>query len=150
MNQLANAKAIAAVIALLLAGAGLWYLYHSGYEAGKDEVQIAWDKDKLARDQAQQLALADYANKLKLAETQHDQDQAVIDKLHDDAGRVRIHLPACPGNAQARADPHGATGPLPDRVDQLFADFQERVGGLIARCDQLNIDARRMNKELGY
>lgn len=139
-------KLIAGVILLALAGFGLWYLRHEGYEEGKTEVTAEWKADQLMLAEAQKLALISYAEKINQAEVQHDQDQALIDRLHNDAGRVRIHLPACPANAAVTGPgQNGTAGVLSNRVDQRFAEFQARVGSLIARCDQLNIDAIRAN-----
>lgn len=139
-------KACLSLALAALVGFGLWYLHRDGYEAGKNEVQVQWDADKIKRDEAQRDALIAYADKLKQAEVQHDQDQAVIDKLHDDAGRVRIHLPTC-STANSGPGEDGKAGVLSARVDAVFADFQDRVGGIIRRCDQLNIDAIRENGE---
>lgn len=139
-------KLIVAVILLAFAGLGLWYLYHCGYLAGEDEIQVKWDADKVRRDEAQKDALITYANQLRDKEIQHDKDQAVINQLADDARRVRIHLPVCPDNtASAAAGQNGEAGLLSGRMDQLFAEFQTKVGSLIARCDQMNIDAIRAN-----
>ncbi len=141
----AQFRLIAAAILLALAGAGLWYLHHDGYEAGRTEVEAAWESDKLKQARAQQAALIAYAEKIRQAEDQHDQDQNTIDSLAADARRLRIHLPACPG-AQGGPDQNGAAGAFSAGVDQRFREFQERVGSLVARCDQLNIDAIRVNK----
>jgi len=145
MMPLAQLRLIGAGVLVVLVGFGLWYLYHSGYEAGKNEVQTEWYAEREHIAEQQKAALIAYADKLKQAEEQHDQDQVTIDDLHDAADRVRIHLPACPGNAVSGANSGGAAGLLPNRVDQLFAEFQTRVDGLIRRCDQLNIDAIRAN-----
>lgn len=141
-----NPKLIAGVVTAVLLGIGLWYLYHSGYNAGRNEVQVKWDADKIKRDEAQKEALLAYANRINQAEVQHDKDQAVIDKLHDDASGVRIHLPTCPDPSK---DQNGKTGVLSGRVDQVFADFTARTGRLIQECDQLNVDAIRLNSNLG-
>lgn len=139
-------KVVGYVLLLACAGMGLWYLYHSGRQAGREEVQVQWDADKIQRDVQQKKALIAYANRISLAEVQHDQDQALINQLHDAVGRLRIQLPACPGGAAASgADPDGKSGVLPNRVDESFARLQERAGRLFARCDQLNIDAIRAN-----
>lgn len=131
----------------LLAGMayGLWSLYHAGYQAGANEIQIRWDADKLRREDAQRAGLLAYAAKINQAQEQHDHDQATIDTLADTARRLRIHLPACGARAAASAGPNGAAGLFPAGVDQGFAEFQARIGGLIRRCDQLNIDAIRAN-----
>ena len=124
---------------------GLWSLYHAGYRAGADDVQVKWDADNIRREEAQRAGLLAYAAKINQAQEQHDHDQATIDTLADTARRLRIHLPACAGRAAASAGPDGAAGLFPAGVDQGFAEFQARVGGLIRRCDQLNIDAIRAN-----
>ena len=146
MTPLAQARLVVAIAAVALLGVGLWYLRHSGYEAGKNEVQVQWDTDRIKRGEAQKDALVAYANRISQAEVQHDNDQALINRLHDAAGGVRIHLPACPSvTAASDADQDRAAGVFQPGVDQRFAEFQERVGGLIRRCDQLNIDAIRAN-----
>ncbi len=134
------------LLLLLLLALGLWRLYHGGYQAGRAEVQAQWDAERIRRDEAERDALLAYADQVKHAQEQHDHDQTTIDTLADDARRVRIHLPACPG-AAARPGPgaDGAAGVFSAGVDQRFAEFQQRVGGLIRRCDQLNIDAMRAN-----
>lgn len=136
----------AGLLLLAALGFGLWYLHHDGYEAGRNEILARWNADKRDQAVAQKAALAAYAQQLTLAEAQHDKDQALIDHLHTAAGRVRIHLPACPGHAAATAaHPDGTGGLFPASVDRSFAAFQDEVSGIIARCDQLNIDARRAN-----
>ena len=87
-------------------------------------------------------ALVKYTEKLKQAGEQHDQDQATINRLADNARRVRIHIPTCP---DATTDQGGEAGILSGRVDELFAELQSRTSALIFRCDQLNIDAIRAN-----
>jgi hypothetical protein len=145
------AKLIGGFVLTALIGFGLWYLYHTGYQAGKNETQVQWDADKIKRDEAQKQALIAYANRTKQAEDQHDADQATIDRLAAIAVSLRIHMPACPGvSASAIQDPNGTSGILQSRVDRQFAEFKGRIDRLVARCDQLNIDAQEVNKALGY
>ena len=89
-------------------------------------------------------ALIKYTEKLKQAGEQHDQDQSTIDRLAADARRVRIHVPTCPSTA---AGQDGSAGVFQQRVDEEFGKFRTRVGELVQRCDQLNIDAIRANSE---
>lgn len=145
MTPLAQAKLVGCIVLLALIGAGLWYLHHDGYEAGKTEVQAAWEAEKLKAGEAQKAALLAYAERIQQAEVQHDQDQNTIDSLAAGARRLHIHLPACPESG-AGDDKNGAAGALSAGMDQRFAEFQERVGSLVTRCDQLNIDAIRVNK----
>ncbi len=142
-----SALKAAGVLGLLaLVALGLWRLYQGGYQAGRAEAQAQWEAEGIRRDEAQRDALLAYADTVKQAQEQHDHDQAAIDTLADDARRVRIHLPACASAAAgARAGANGSAGIFPAGVDQRFAEFQERVGSLIRRCDQLNIDATRAN-----
>lgn len=131
-----NPRDILALIVSLIAAIGLtWY---EGYAAGSDKVRAQWYAER------QQLT-AGYAAKLKQAEEQHDNDQALIDRLHDDAGRVRVHLPACPAAAATAGNPDLPAGAFSARVDDDFARLQQRAGELFRDCDQLNIDARRAN-----
>ena len=143
MTPLAQFRLVGCAVLLALIGAGFWYLHHDGYQAGKTEVQPAWEAEKLQQACAQKAALLAYAEKIQQAEDQHDQDQNTIDRLAADARRVRIHLPACPTTGP---DQNGAAGAFSAGVDRRFAEFQERVGSLVTRCDQLNIDAIRVNK----
>lgn len=133
------AGAVATVVAVAY---GLWAVYHAGYKAGANEIQTRWDADKISRAAAERNALLAYAAKINQAQEQHDHDQDTIDTLADHARRVRIHLPAC---TSTDAGAHRATGLFSADVDQDFAAFQESLGQLIRRCDQLNIDAIRAN-----
>ena len=139
------ARALGALGLVLVIGLGLWRLYHSGYQAGRAEVQAQWDADRIRRDAVQRGALLAWAARLKHAQEQHDHDQVTIDRLAADARRVHIHLPAGCDTAASADDPHRAAGLLSNRVDQSFARLQARAGGLFSRCDQLNIDAIRAN-----
>ena len=78
-------------------------------------------------------------------EIEHDTNQGIIDSLSVAArGRVRIIFPKC---ADAKnSNKNGEARAFPDRVDESFGRFQERVGDVMKRCDQLNIDAIRANK----
>lgn len=146
MTPAVQARLIGGILFAILVGIGLWRLHHDGYEEGRAEVQVQWDVDKIQRDEVEKQALVAYANRISQAEVQHDQDQALINQLHDAADSVHIHLPTCPGNAAAGgADSNGKIGVFSDRVDESFARLQERTSRLFARCDQLNIDAIRAN-----
>jgi hypothetical protein len=140
-----QAKLAAALIGILALLGGIWYVYHLGYEAGGDQVRTQWYDERTRIAQEQEAALKAYADAYTKAEEKHDADQITINNLAATADRVRIHLPTCPGNGASAKNQDGSAGVFSDRVDQLFADFQTRVGGLVARCDQLNIDAIRAN-----
>lgn len=138
-------RALGALGIIVLVGLGLWRLYHSGCEAGRAEVRAQWNAETIRRDEAQRDALLAYAARVKQAQEQHDHDQIAIDTLAGDARRLRIQLPACGDGPAARPGENGAARVFPAGVDQRLAEFQARVGGLIRRCDQLNIDAIRAN-----
>lgn len=144
----AQIRLIGAALLLALLALGQWYWLHSEYRAGQQDVQVRWDADKISRDEAQKTALLAYANRITQAQEQHDHDQAAIDDLSQRARGMRLHLPACGDTAAAGADPDGGSRLLSKRVDEGFGRLQDRAGQLLARCDQLNIDARRLNGEL--
>jgi len=85
-----------------------------------------------------------YAERIKKGEEQHDEDQAVINNLAADNKRLRVHIPRCP----TIGDQGGESGLFSARVDEEFGKLQSRAGELFQRCDQLNIDAIRMNSVL--
>lgn len=118
----------------------------------KEQAAAQAAQNKLVQDWAANMAAA--TTRMTTAETQHDKDQAAIDNLRADAGRVRIHIPVCQPagtatDAKTSADTDGRAGTLSSRVDAAFAGFQAGVAELIYRCDRLNIDARRLNAAIG-
>jgi len=138
-------------LASVLAVFALFYgAYHYGRHVQALEDSTARDKDVQAQLVANQAIELAYTNKLQTAGVQHDTDQTTIDNLHSAAGRVRIHIPTCSvsGDTQTIASTDGSAGVLPDRVDAAFANLQSGVDELTKRCDQLNIDAIRINAEV--
>ena len=91
--------------------------------------------------ESQRNGLLAYAERIKQGVEQNDKDRAVIDKLHNDVERLRntVHIPTC------TQDTNEAGRLLSVEVDRLFGEFQERIGGLVQECDQLNADAIRAN-----
>ena len=91
--------------------------------------------------ESQRNGLLAYAERIKQGVEQNDKDRAVIDKLHNDVERLRntIHIPTCTQGTNE------AGRLLSVEVDRLFGEFQERIGGLVQECDQLNADAIRAN-----
>jgi hypothetical protein len=128
---------------------GLAFLLYQAEQYGERKVTAKWNEDKLLRSDEARAGLIAYANKITEGDTQHAKDQIAINNLRDAAGRVRVEFPAavCPA-AQAGDSTHGAAGVLPNRVDKEFAVLQERVGEIIQRCDQLNIDTINLNAAL--
>lgn len=98
----------------------------------------------LVRDRQELKLMAVYVEKVKQSEEQHDKDQATINRLATGSRRVRVVFPLCPKPGK---DSDAASRVLSDRMGELFAGFQARVGGIIEKCDQINIDAIRANKQ---
>jgi len=114
--------------------AALWF----GYEHIK---QIGYDQAK-AEMQAENLKLAlAYADRIVKAEGERDANQTIIDRLASQ--RVQVHFPVCTTPGTPNQD--GTAGILSDRMEQSFVTFQNRVGELLKRCDELNLDAIRVN-----
>jgi hypothetical protein len=132
---------LAGVAILALSAYGVyWTVDNGGYQRGTAEIRQQWaNANEIAEDQQ--------AARIKTAQEKHDADQADINRLAADARRVRVHFPTCPA-APSVESTDGAGGVLPNRVDEEFGKFQEEVGRLIERCDQLNIDAIRQNEGL--
>jgi hypothetical protein len=125
-----------------------WYITSDHYQKQIVEIQLGMATATQTQLLADQQALIEEAAKRKLAEEDHAKDQLYINNLHDDAKRVQIHSicgGAMPPANKTGADPDRAARLLSDRVDAAFAELQSRVGQLVQRCDQLNIDARLSN-----
>jgi hypothetical protein len=126
-------KLIGIVAVLLLLMAAARYFDHAGYERCRAEME------------AQNLkVIAAYNARLNKAEGERDANQNIIDQLNAHARSVRIHIPICPSVAGAE-DKNGTAGVLSQRVDESFARLQERTGQLFKRCDELNLDAIKVN-----
>jgi len=85
-----------------------------------------------------------YAERIKQGEVQHDADQATINRLTTDLGRVRVHIPTC----SAGAGQDGGAGVFSEATDRAFESLRVGDDQDFQRCDQLNIDAIRLNKNL--
>ena len=141
-------KLIAWALSLVAVCAVLYGAYHYGRHVQTLQDDQMRNQAVQAQEQLNQAALLAYSNSLTEAGEQHDKDQSSINHLHDQLGRVRVHFPStCSMSAAPKpaANSSGAARILPESVDGLFADLQARVGKLVERCDQLNIDAIRQN-----
>jgi len=96
-----------------------------------------------ANEEKLSLALA-YAERIKKAQEERDENQNIIDRLVAESRRVRVHIPVCGNNAGAK-DQGGRERLLSDRVDESFARLQQRTTELFKRCDELNLDAIKVN-----
>lgn len=124
--------------ALLLTAFVTWYATSDHYQKQLVEVQ-------LDTAQAVQQELLKQQENIRLAGEQHAKDQTVINALRDRPERVRVVFPQCGGDTCGEENTDGRAGALSGQVDRVFAEFQEEVGRLVFRCDQLNIDAIEMN-----
>ena len=114
-----------------------WYFTREHYLKKIDEFQLGMAE-------AVQNELLGREEKRQKAEVQHETDQHTIDNLHNQLGRLQVNG-ICRSTVQQGKDSDGATGVLSSRVDEEFARFQSRVSEIIQRCDQLNIDAIKLN-----
>jgi hypothetical protein len=125
--------------ALLAIIAGCVGIFISGYLKGSSATE---EKYQLAEREA----LIKYAETIKKSQETHDADQIVISTLTSRLNRVRVHVPTnCPTTSK---DSSGNSGVFSDSVDAAFAKLQSGVNELAARCDQLNIDAIRLNSSI--
>jgi len=139
------------IILLIGLGAGslpTWWITSSYYQGMISAEHEAQQKLVIEQQKQNRLALLAYAKRITEGNDQHDKDQIAINRLAADARRVSVHFPACPvpGAAEPEGNIGGASGVLSNPVDAYFAEFQDGVGALIEKCEQLNIDAIRANK----
>jgi predicted negative regulator of RcsB-dependent stress response len=123
---------VLAIVAALI-GAAL-YLEHLGYQKCEKEMQA----------KNLELALA-YADRIVKAEGERDANQTTIDRLNADVSKLRIHIPVCPNSAK---DQNGTAGIFSERVDKAFAELQGRGTELFKRCDEMNLDAIKVNASM--
>lgn len=128
----------AVVVALALYGL-YWAIDNGGYNRGITEMTGRYRDAEIKRDKEQ-------SERTKTAQEKHDADQKTIARLAADARRVRVNFPDCSARSGGEG-PDGRSGVLSARVDEEFGRFQEETSRLVERCDQLNIDAMRMNAE---
>lgn len=122
------------VTAILLAVYGSYsYVENKGYNRAKAEMEAV-----------DNLKLKDHIEKLKQAGEQHEKDQSTINRLSVESSRLRVKFPVCNSSSEENTD--GGTRILSDRMEQGFAELQGKVGEMMLRCDQLNIDAIESNK----
>jgi hypothetical protein len=129
-----------------------WYATSDHYQKQLAQQNNKWLQAYSAATDAA-LAAQQQTDKFKHdAEVQHGKDQLAINDLASRIGRMRIHIPAgCETDPKADTTctcADGTSGIFPGGVDAAFAELQAGVGRLIQRCDQLNIDAIRLNTEL--
>lgn len=139
------------VVAAIVA-ACTWMVASDHYGKQMAEQDLEWQTAYTAAANSA-LAERDRADELKRnAEVQHGKDQLHINRLASEFDRVRVHLPTCGGKREAGTAGQGGDGGdgvFSNRVDEGFGRLQERAGRLFQRCDQLNIDTRRLNAAIG-
>ncbi len=142
-----QAKLILWLLSVAVVLGVLFGAYHYGRHVQgleDDELRNAAVIEQQTKNQA---ALLAYTETIKSAGEQHDKNQTIISGLHDELGRVRVHIPTCAVSnpAEASTDRGGGAGILSNAVDAEFGKLQESVSRLVERCDALNIDSIRMN-----
>jgi len=149
--MLEQIKIYAGLAIVVLLCYGTWYATSDHYQ--RIIAENAVKADKAVRDQMErnQKLMADLAEQRRAAEEKHAKDQLAIDDLAGKLGRVYVHIPGCgtvPATGQTGTGADGGGGVLPATVDGLFGRLQERVSALVLRCDQLNIDAIKLNEQV--
>lgn len=110
------------------------YIDYRGYQRAKMEMQ----QEEL------ELAIA-YANRLVEAERERNENKILVDRLSAESRRLRIHLPVCP-EGQSADNQNGRAGLFSQRVDESFARLQARGTSLFERCEEINLDAIKINR----
>ena len=145
-----QAKLILWLLSVAVVLGVLFGAYHYGRHVQgleDDELRNAAVIEQQTKNQA---ALLAYTEKIQTAGEQNDKNQTIISSLHDELNRVHVHIPTCAVSnpADASTDSGGGAGILSNAVDESFARLQDGIGELTKRCDQLNIDAIRINAEV--
>lgn len=141
---------IAVVLGAFCAGV---YVTRDHYMAQIGTLKLGYATAFSAAQKAQLAEVQKHQEDLQKGEAQHAKDQLTIGSLAYQLGGVQ-HISGICSSAAAKADAtrknrDRASGVLPGRVDAAFGRLQEGVGSLAQRCDQLNIDARQHNVEVG-
>lgn len=128
-----------------------WWVTADHYQGVIAKEHEAQQKLVIEQQEKNRLALLAYAERIVKAGADHDKNAIVVRNLRRELDRVRVQFPTCPvpDTAEAGGDSSGAARILSNAVDVEFAAFQERTGELIERCDRLNIDAIRVNSQIG-
>jgi hypothetical protein len=133
---------------LALACYGTWYATSDHYEKKIAEVQLSMAGAVQTQLVANQVESDAKAALIQKGVDQHEKDQLVINRLHNDVSGLQVTgicRSTLPSTNQASEGTDAAGGVLSSRVDEEFARLQKRTDELIQRCDQLNIDAIRLN-----
>ena len=147
-----QARMIEWLLSVLAVLAVLYGAYHYGRHVESLEQADIWNKAIQAQDARNTEILTNKLTTIQNAEVQHDADQKTIGTLNTNLNGLRLHFPKCtsamPASSVTEAGTNGASGVLSIGVDQSFGDLQDTAARLIRRCDQLNIDAIRLNGQI--
>ncbi|HEY6021540.1 MAG TPA: hypothetical protein VIY48_17065 [Candidatus Paceibacterota bacterium] len=135
----------------LLGALSSWYFTSDHYQKVIAENQVAVDKAYQKQLEENQKLAAENAALRKSAEEEHASNQLVINDLSHQLSRVHIHIPNCsqvPGTSVPGQGEDGKTWILSGKADAAFEELQRGDDEDFARCDQLNIDAIRLNASL--
>ena len=153
MNILLIKKLSPYAIAFILVAFGMY----KAEQFGERRIRAEWDAQKIQDEKAVIKQLADLQVKLvaqqqQTAKAEEDKNvnQAIIDSLHDHIVSLpSTHIPinrcAVSAGGSSVPDTSGAARIFSEQLDKSFADLQSRIGKIIERCDQLNVDAIELN-----
>lgn len=128
------------VIAFGLAGV----LFISGWYLGSEHVQNQWNEEKLTVQDDALGVMNTHALMIKEADEQHDKDQTTLDTARTELNRLQHpNLPKCPSTGSQDV----SAGILYAEQNAAFKELQRGDDEDFAKCDQLNIDAIRLNTE---
>ncbi len=154
------------LILSLLGGFG-WYMHHMGNVSGKAEIQAQWDKDKIARNEAEKTALAERAKQNFIKEAAQDETNRLIKKGYDHEiaadraiaakpsrllfNRTKICEPGLTSTVQAESTTGSnagtaSTGILPEPYSGNIKQLMLEADEVVASCRAL----QTFSKENGF
>jgi hypothetical protein len=125
-----------------------WYATSDHYQKQIAEIQLGMSTAVQTQLLADQQALVDEVVKRKTAEENHAKDQLIVNSLRNNIERLQLNKICSSALQESRAaseDPDRATGLLSAAAEAAFTELQRGIDEDLARCDQLNIDARKIN-----
>lgn len=139
---------IALILAMLAAtNYATWYLTRQNGQNRLYEVQLAMASAANAELAARQELADKRLELINQSQVKHDKDQALINLLADNLRRVQVKG-ICAGSVppdSAAANQNAGAWTFSEGVDSNFARLQFRASEQFRQCDQINIDAIRVN-----
>ena len=145
--------AIAALVLASCAATALGVADHYQGKIAKEHLEQQQAVTAELTRQAHEVANAN--TKIKAANEQHAVDQLYVNHLTDRINHelqpphVPTYRPAACRDAETGKGDDREAGILSGKLDAALAKFKSGMDGLIQRCDQLNIDAEAVNRQIG-